>query len=419
MQLRGDIYNPTIAEAAPNLIAFERQTPEARELFIYDHASRALFQVTARSTLEERTHTSGLFGNGASGAFFEGRLTWRPERDDDGRLWFVFVSSAAADGFGLYLGYFDRKNRLSEEIFRLPFDGHADMPDWSPQDDRLIFAGRQAGAQGYQVQMAYFMNGVCEEAANRSSVSNFHSITTTTEPEGILYPVWSPDGDKVAYQAKRGRDHGFSNWGIHVLNAPYTGGFSTHYVTEELDNFQEYKPSWAPDGNRIAYYISNAKIGDAEGGFQQDIGVSFVTLDAQGHVVGSHIAEGKDTGMFRDRIQVGVRQAEIDGPLWVVGRDGRSALLYVKVDPGRDPLQRASWNDWSNGASGFNPYDDLSEGWNSILHREPAFYHCEKTGASRYVFVSQEDGQLRLQVRDTGDLRPCEVAERKRLLPFR
>lgn len=98
----------------------------------------------------------------------------------------------------------------------------------------------------------YFALRTADEVPNWSALSNVVSKATvsparltsspgTTRP---LYPVWSPDGRRIAVQA----DWGSTSWQIWVL--PAAGGDPTRLTTDE--NFAWY-PSWSPDGERIAF----------------------------------------------------------------------------------------------------------------------------------------------------------------------
>lgn len=58
------------------------------------------------------------------------------------------------------------------------------------------------------------------------------------------WPVWSPDGKKIAFESDRD-----GNWEIYVMNADGTGQVN---LTNNSD--VDYDPSWSPDGKKIAFW---------------------------------------------------------------------------------------------------------------------------------------------------------------------
>ena len=57
------------------------------------------------------------------------------------------------------------------------------------------------------------------------------------------FPVWSPDGQKIAFTSKRG-----GNWGVYVMNADGSG---QQRLTR--NPALEWAPAWSPDGQKIAF----------------------------------------------------------------------------------------------------------------------------------------------------------------------
>ncbi len=57
------------------------------------------------------------------------------------------------------------------------------------------------------------------------------------------FPVWSPDGQKIAFTSKRD-----GNWGVYVLNADGSG---QQRLTR--NGALEWAPAWSPDGRKIAF----------------------------------------------------------------------------------------------------------------------------------------------------------------------
>ncbi len=72
-------------------------------------------------------------------------------------------------------------------------------------------------------------------------------------------PAWSPDGQTIAYVTKRGEDPDrHLNYDIYLI-APKAGAPErqlTGFKGSDLDPYWESRPSWSPDGKRIAYLQS-------------------------------------------------------------------------------------------------------------------------------------------------------------------
>ena len=74
-------------------------------------------------------------------------------------------------------------------------------------------------------------------------------------------PAWSPDGRQIAYVTKRGDDPDrHLNWDIYLVE-PKAGAAErrlTSFTGTDLDPYWESRPSWSPDGRRIAYLQGGA-----------------------------------------------------------------------------------------------------------------------------------------------------------------
>ena len=68
----------------------------------------------------------------------------------------------------------------------------------------------------------------------------------TNGPANNIYPVWSPDGTKLAFDRQRDSDH---EWELYVMNADGSG--QVNLTNNPADNFVYF--TWSPDGTRIAF----------------------------------------------------------------------------------------------------------------------------------------------------------------------
>jgi Tol biopolymer transport system component len=70
----------------------------------------------------------------------------------------------------------------------------------------------------------------------------------TNHPASDLYPSWSPDGKRIAFESDRN-----GNWEIYVMNAD--GSEVTNLTQNQAS---DYAASWSPDGRRLAFQSSRS-----------------------------------------------------------------------------------------------------------------------------------------------------------------
>jgi Tol biopolymer transport system component len=100
-------------------------------------------------------------------------------------------------------------------------------PVWSPDGQKLAF-GRYSHV--------WVMN---------ADGSDQRRLTPNTESD--LWPVWSPDGQQIAFGSYRN-----ANWDVWVMDADGSG---QQNLTR--NRAQDYFPSWSPDGRKIAFVRTN------------------------------------------------------------------------------------------------------------------------------------------------------------------
>ena len=176
--------------------------------------------------------------------------------DDTGPVW-------SPDGQKIALVSLRDGNR---EIYIMDADGQnianvtrhpADdwTPAWSPDGSRLAFSSFRPGS--WEIF-------ILETACLSQPDSCPNSLTQITSDEnGNLSPVWSPDGTRFAFNSKAN-----GNWDIYTMSVD---GTDIRQVTTALEN--DLAPAWSPDGTQLAFesnrdgnvevYVINASGGPA------------------------------------------------------------------------------------------------------------------------------------------------------------
>ena len=106
---------------------------------------------------------------------------------------------------------------------------------WSPDGKRIAFTGKNR-----EGTLAIFVMN--------ADGSGLHQVTHLAAAEGnAQWPVWSPDGNSLAFQVNQLTEKTAHIWTLHVA----TG--ETHKLAAHDSSYLDETPSWFPDGKRIAF----------------------------------------------------------------------------------------------------------------------------------------------------------------------
>ncbi|MFQ5572156.1 MAG: TolB family protein [Rhodothermales bacterium] len=392
-KLTGQVHNPAICPSDPDIIAYGRLFRDALELYLYNQRTQRVERVQVPKDDEAAGGIETLFTdlfeaqNLDKFSRYDGQLSWRPRLDAKERQWFAFISGSEG-GFDMYLSYVDAQGQLATETpIRLSFDGLEQFPKWSPDGQQLVFvSGNESGSDLYLIRD---MGAVIARQGKA-----FQPTRLTSNPDLEAFPAWSPDGHYVAFQTLT-TENGRRNWGISVVKST---GLSSQAVappvrlTEDLSAYDEFKPSWAPDGQHIAFYVSQARVDEATDNLQQDIGVLGVVRSSGT----DRIVRGRVLSGFSPRLAINVIPHEGRGPSWMPVED---ALLLVHVKreaQARFPIYASDFVRWQSRQPGYE--QDLSKEFGTQYHRDPVL--AALPTSVRVAFVSQVGGSNRLQVFD-------------------
>ncbi|MBI2763245.1 MAG: PD40 domain-containing protein [Chloroflexi bacterium] len=208
------------------------------------------------------------------------------------------------------------------------FGAFAIFPDFSPNGSTIAFSGFVGAPQNDQIYVV--------DAATGLAPQQLTNCPTSTPNCFSDYPVWSPDGTKIAFTRGDGFDADDNpvNEQVWIMNSD---GTNAHALTSGADP-KDQVPDWSPDGSRIAY--SSGQFGsegiwtmNADGSNQRQLTGCGPTDPAPceaGDDWGTAWSpDGSKIAFLRDLTSLGIP----DRPVYVMNADGSDATR-ITTTPG-------------------------------------------------------------------------------------
>jgi TolB protein len=131
------------------------------------------------------------------------------------------------------------------------FNDGTGEPAWSPDGRRLAFVSRRHQLYGSPGDLAvYVMN------ADGSGLARL-----TNSPAPDEWPAWSPDGTKIAFNRFTCMNPDCTQQGYRAVYTVNVDGTGLTRLTDPVGVGNDGRPTWSPDGKRIAFVRSTDSTG--------------------------------------------------------------------------------------------------------------------------------------------------------------
>ncbi|HJU57675.1 MAG TPA: hypothetical protein VJ774_02945 [Actinomycetota bacterium] len=161
------------------------------------------------------------------------QVAWSP----DGRR--IAFQNPIVDERGIFVANADGSN--AERLTRGANDG---WPSWSPDGSRIVFSSTRYDPS-IEACVPAGSDFTCPTDIYTVAVDGSHITRLTTDPGSEYRPVWSPRGERIAFEGSLDS----SSTAIYVVS---DDGSRSHQVSSQ-NGGSDFSPSWSPDGSRIAF----------------------------------------------------------------------------------------------------------------------------------------------------------------------
>ena len=153
-----------------------------------------------------------------------------------------------------------------------------------------------------------------------------------TAKPNVLFPVWSPDGRKVAFASADRQPWRGGNFDLYVMNADGSG---LRRLTR--DPASDGAPVWSPDGRKIAFTRSHAP---AEGRGPPESDVYVINVDGSGerNLTGDGVSGGPTWSPDGRKIAFGASLQPGGGSIYVMNADGSGQQRLTRNSGGFSQL---------------------------------------------------------------------------------
>lgn len=341
----GQISAPTMAPDDPSLIAFARQTVDAKSIVLRLSSGTELdldIGDGQQVGIVEESVFGGLFETmeEESQRRYDNSFKWRPIVDPKGVRWFAFVSITKETGFKqAYVNGISAEDELIlPRAIPLSAPGPVSELEWSADGTRIVTTMGVQSAAGQPTIELFVSNPFdMDELTATSGVIEWHRITDNDQYESS--PEWNTgkkwNKDHLVYRAENRTDGERAVYVLPNVGNLVSRDISPVKISGELDGYALYKPSWSPTGRYVSAYVSARRLEDTTEESQlQDI-VLFDVLtradsDGRREIAGGRILKNV---LNTDRVVKNVIPSEGSGPAWIPSEDGL-AIVYVDRTPG-------------------------------------------------------------------------------------